>query len=109
MNNKIAFIGAGNMNSAIILGLLNSGVSPQDIMVSNPSQEKRLALANQHGIEQTADNLEAAAFADTIVLGVKPHLIGHVCQEMASAMDISDKCFVSVAAGCTVAQIQQAL
>jgi pyrroline-5-carboxylate reductase len=40
---KIAFIGAGNMNSAIILGLLNSGMNAKDIIVANPSPAKREA------------------------------------------------------------------
>lgn len=107
--NKVAFIGAGNMNSAIILGLINNGFSSENIIVSNPSPEKREALAKQHGIKHTASNSEAAEFADVIVLGVKPHLIETVCQELASAIDVSQKCFISVAAGTTMAQIQTAL
>ncbi|QOL25696.1 pyrroline-5-carboxylate reductase [Thalassotalea sp. LPB0316] len=106
---KVAFIGAGNMNSAVILGLINSGFAPTNIMVTNPSPEKREKLAAQHGILQSADNLEAAKFADVIVLGVKPHLITQVSREIAEAIDVSEKCFISVAAGTTMAQIQQAL
>jgi len=108
-SNKVAFIGAGNMNSAIILGLLNSGVAPTNIIVSNPSSEKRVALTEQYGIANTADNIAAAEFADTIVLGVKPHLIASVCQQLAEKLNLTNKCFISVAAGTTVAQIQQAL
>ena len=106
---KIAFIGAGNMNSAIILGLLNSGVNPEHIIVSNPSPEKREALAKQYGIQQTPNNSEAVAFADTVVLGVKPHFISEVCQDLREKTDVSSKCFLSVAAGTPVAQIQEAL
>lgn len=106
---KVAFIGAGNMNRAIILGLINSGFDPKSVMVTNPSPEKRLQLAEQHGILNSADNLEAAKFADIIVLGVKPHLITQVCSEMAAEIDVQNKCFISVAAGTTMAQIQTAL
>ncbi len=106
---KIAFIGAGNMNRAIIIGLINNGVPSTTIMVSNPSPEKRIALGYEFGILQTGDNLEAAAFADVIVLGVKPHFIADVCQQISQAMDISGKCFISVAAGTTIEQIQTAL
>ena len=107
--NKIAFIGAGNMNSAIILGLINNGYEPKNIMVSNPSPEKRIALSEQFGILQTEDNIIAAEFADVIVLGVKPHLIEQVCAQIASQVTIDNKCFISVAAGTTMAQIQAAL
>ncbi len=106
---KIAFIGAGNMNGAIISGLVKTGFSAENIIVSNPSAEKRQALQQQLGILQTPSNIEAANFADFIVLGVKPHLIAGVCQEISQEIDISNKCFISVAAGCTVAQMQTAL
>ena len=38
---KIAFIGAGNMNRAIIIGLIKSGFPPANVIVSNPSPQKR--------------------------------------------------------------------
>lgn len=106
---KVAFIGAGNMNSAVILGLINAGVSPSNIMVTNPSPEKREKLAQTHGILHTANNVEAAEFADFIVLGVKPHLITQVTNDIANQIDVSQKCFISVAAGTTMAQIHQSL
>ncbi len=106
---KIAFIGAGNMARAIIIGLVNSGVAAKNIIVANPSSEKRVQLASEFGVQQTSSNSEAANFADIIVLCVKPHFICDVCQQLTSAIDIANKLFISVAAGTTVAQIQQAL
>jgi len=106
---KIAFIGAGNMARAIIVGLISSGVAAKNIMVANPSPEKRVQLANEFGVQHTSDNIEAATFADIIVLSVKPHFICDVCEQLSGALDISNKLFISVAAGTTVAQIQQAL
>ena len=110
---KIAFIGAGNMNGSIIGGLIQQGTNADDIIVSNPSPEKRERLAASLGIHQTGDNAEAVAFADIIVLGVKPHLIGGVCQEFSGEFQQNpqwqNKCFMSVAAGCTIAQMQTAL
>ncbi|MEW6998331.1 pyrroline-5-carboxylate reductase [Colwelliaceae bacterium BS250] len=106
---KVAFIGAGNMSKAIILGLINQGFEAKNIMVSNPSAGKREALASEYGVLQTADNIEAANFSDNIVLSVKPHLIKDVCQQITSAIDISNKCFISLAAGISITQIQSAL
>ena len=107
--NKIAFIGAGNMARAIIIGLVNSGVAPQNIMVANPSAAKRLKLADEFGVQQTHDNNKASEFAEVVVLCVKPHFIVEVCQQISQAINISGKLFISVAAGTTVAQIQLAL
>lgn len=106
---KIAFIGAGNMNRAIIIGLINSGFAPANVIVSNPSPEKRESLAKELGILQTADNIEAANFADIIVLGVKPYLITDVCQNLSASIELDNKCFISVAAGTTIEQMQTAL
>lgn len=107
--NKIAFIGAGNMARAIIIGLVNSGVLPESIMVANPSEGKRLQLAKEFGVLQTSDNLKASEFADVVVLCVKPHFIADVCTQISHAIDIAGKLFISVAAGTTVEQIQTAL
>lgn len=106
---KIAFIGAGNMNGAIIGGLINNGVDPKSIIVTNPSPEKREALSAKYKILNTADNLEAVNFADIIILGVKPHFIVEVCEHIADNVNIENKCFVSVAAGCLLKNIQTAL
>lgn len=107
--NKIAFIGAGNMARAIIIGLVNSGITPQDIMVANPSETKRLDLAKEFGVLQTHDNIKASEFADVIVLCVKPHFIIDVCQQIGQTIKASTKLFISVAAGGTIAQIQHTL
>lgn len=106
---KVAFIGAGNMNAAIIKGLINNGFQADHIIVSNPSPEKRETLAAELGIKQTAENNEAVTFADIIILGVKPYLIAEVCEAFTQHCSLDGKCFLSVAAGTTVAQIQQAL
>jgi pyrroline-5-carboxylate reductase len=106
---KIAFIGAGNMNGAIISGLIKHGYCTGDIIVSNPSAPKRLALKEKLGILHTSNNLEAAKFADYIVLGVKPHFTEQVCKEIAGKIDVSTKCFISITAGCTISQIQRFL
>ena len=75
---NVAFIGAGNMNGAIISGLVQNGYSAENIIVSNPSAEKRLALQESLGIKQTQCNIEAVQFADVIVLGVKPVSYTHL-------------------------------
>jgi pyrroline-5-carboxylate reductase len=106
---NLAFIGAGNMCRAIVHGLINHGTNPSSIMVSNPSAEKRVAMAQQFGITQTDDNIAAAGFADIIFLCVKPHLIGAVCAQLAENIEMSGKCVMSVAAGTTMHQMEQAL
>ncbi|MET1257141.1 pyrroline-5-carboxylate reductase [Aliikangiella maris] len=95
---KIAFIGCGNMAKAIINGLVASGWPAKQIIASNPSNDKLIPLANQLAIATTNNNLEAAGFADIIILAVKPQKLTQVCQQLAK-VDLSKKLLISVAAG----------
>ena len=106
---KVAFIGAGNMSRAILVGMVNNGFTASNIIVSNPSAPKREALALDFGVQQTSDNIEACNFADVIILSVKPHLIKDVCQQIKDNIDIANKCFISVAAGVSLAQMHSVL
>ncbi|WP_371188361.1 pyrroline-5-carboxylate reductase [Thalassotalea maritima] len=109
MNKNVAFIGAGNMNRCILIGMINGNFPSSSIMVTNPSPEKRQALANDYGVLEDSDNHKAVSFADVIILGVKPHLIKSVCADIKANVDISGKCFVSVAAGVSIEQMQRVL
>ena len=60
MNDQIGFIGGGNMAQAIITGLLKSGRSSSDILVSDPNQDCRKALATM-GITSFADSSSVMA------------------------------------------------
>ena len=70
----IAFIGGGNMASAIIGGLRASGRPATDLIVVEPNADQRARLAQEHGVHA----LEAAgaelARAGTVVWAVKPQL-----------------------------------
>lgn len=105
---KLAFIGAGNMSRSIISGLVNSGYDSKHILASNPSTGKLDELKSSFGIHTTQSNLEACEFADAIVLAVKPQIMGEMCQSLPSSK-LNGKLFLSIAAGLTVARLQQML
>ncbi|WP_026377451.1 pyrroline-5-carboxylate reductase [Aestuariibacter salexigens] len=106
---RLAFIGAGNMPRSIIGGLVESGYPAQNITASNPSTPKLDALQADFAIRVTTSNLEAMQQADIIVLSVKPQLMEQVCAELKQAPDLDKKVFVSIAAGIEVARLQQML
>ncbi len=105
----IAFIGAGNMSKAIISGLIDAGYPARNVIASNPSEGKLVALHNLYGISYTNDNVKALNQADTIVLAVKPQLMEAVCQDLADRADLSSKLFISIAAGIDQQRLQQML
>jgi pyrroline-5-carboxylate reductase len=70
----IAFIGGGNMASAIIGGLLRAGMRPAQFIVVEPHAPQRDKLAADFGIAAQAAGDAALAAASTIVWAVKPQL-----------------------------------
>src|SRR5579864_2299447 len=71
---RIAVIGAGNMGSALIGGILKGGVADREHLAATVrTAEHAEELAAKYGICVTAGgNREAAAGADLVVLAVKP-------------------------------------
>lgn len=105
----IAFIGAGNMTRAIISGMCASGYTPNKIIASNPSREKLDRLKDDFSVNITQDNGQAAQQADAIVLAVKPQLMKQMCAKLAEQTDLSDKLFISIAAGIPAQRLKQML
>jgi pyrroline-5-carboxylate reductase len=104
----VAFIGAGNMARCVIAAMVNAGYPAENIIAANRSQPKLTALAADYGIHTTLDNIEAVKKADVIVLAVKPQMMQDLCASLiAAAPEISEKLFVSLAAGITTARYQQ--
>ena len=62
---KLGFIGCGNMAQAMITGILKQNVvSPDELIVSNPHEEKTAKLKEQFGILTTTDNKKTAKEAE---------------------------------------------
>ena len=111
-NQKIGFIGIGNMASAIIDGILKSGrISPFDIFMYNPHPEKMERFVNV-GCIASASSAELFRTCDTVFLCVKPQIFPSVLQELKSLFSersLSDVLFVSIAAGVTFKNLRDAI
>ena len=106
---KIAFIGSGNMAEALIKGLLASGASPAHEIVGTDTRKERLAeLEKRYGIRTSTDNAATAAWAELIVLAVKPQGMSKALDQIASVID-PKKLVLSVAAGVPIAALERKL
>ena len=98
-NPNIAFIGAGNMASSIIGGLVAKGFAAEAIIASDPYTESLNKLANIAPVRTTDDNHRAIAAADVVVLAVKPQLMKPILEDLASSAQQNKPLFISIAAG----------
>ena len=108
MNNKphIVFIGAGNMASSIIGGLVANDYPAGMITASAPSQENLSALTSQFKVNTTSDNHQATAEADILVLAVKPQILQAVCEDLAATLADKTPLIISIAAGVEIPYLE---
>jgi pyrroline-5-carboxylate reductase len=89
-NSRIAFVGGGNMASAIIGGLLQQGLAASQVAVVEPFAEARARLRQQFGVAAQEQADATLATAGLVVWAVKPQTFkeaaaqarGHVQQAL---------------------------
>jgi pyrroline-5-carboxylate reductase len=101
---QIAFIGGGNMATALISGLLRKPRPGISIRVAEPNEETRKRLRAEFALETFATAAEAVGNSDVIVLAVKPQVMPVVLQEIHNHV-LPTQLVLSIAAGTTIASI----
>ena len=96
---RICFIGAGNMASSLIGGLIHNGHEPDSITACDINAEQLQQLAEFFEINTSTDNLASAANADIVMLAVKPQIMREVCQQLSQLPANAAQLFISIAAG----------
>lgn len=103
---KIGFIGAGNMASSIMNGLINANViNVSDLSISDHDSEK-LKFWKEKGAFVSNDNKLIASNSEIVFFAVKPNVLPSVLDEI----DGNDKkLYISIAAGVTVRFLESKL
>lgn len=102
---SIGFIGAGNMASALVGGMIANGISADSIMLSDINQEQLQQLKKQFGIRIAKNNQELIQTCKTVVLAVKPQVMRDVISELASDLRKHKPLLISIAAGITISSL----
>jgi pyrroline-5-carboxylate reductase len=96
---KISFIGAGNMATSLIGGLLADGRAPATIHVTDVDSERLNTLQQRFNINVCDSNSAAAEAADILVLAVKPQVLKTVAEDMRASVQQRQPLVISIAAG----------
>ena len=102
-NDNIAFIGGGNMASAIIGGLLKRGASADNLLVVEPLEEQRNKLTAQFGVQAREAPSAHLTSAGLVVWAVKPQTFKDAA--LQTRFHTKAALHLSVAAGVTSSSI----
>lgn len=108
-NATIAFIGAGNMGTSLIGGLIADDVSADKIWAADPNIEKLESLQQRFGIHTHTDNETAVQHADVIVIAVKPQGMADTLKNLQTHLPQKPVLLMSVAAGININAIEKCL
>jgi len=104
---KVGFIGAGNMAAALVGGMINKGLAPDDVLVFDPDEGKTNMLRHRFAIGVAGNNTEILGQCDVVVLAVKPQVMRDVLTPLAAGVPDTPPLIISVAAGIRVPSIEE--
>ena len=107
---KIGLIGAGNMGSAILRGMIDAEYVKASQMVVCDASKKRIEeiAADYPSLTFCDSSVDLVEQCDMIILAVKPYILGGVLKEIRPALTEGKK-LISIAAGWTVEMLTKAV
>lgn len=99
---KLGFIGSGNMASAMMGGIIRSGIfAPDEIIVSDVSDSALERVRSEYSVNTTTDNTEVVKNSEAFILAVKPQYYSAVISEI-SAYVTDSQLVITIAPGQTL-------
>lgn len=111
---KVAMLGLGSMNVAVLKSLIKAGIPPENVVGTTMSVVSATLKSRELGIQVLANEQETGANrvavhgVDLAIVGVLPPFVAGICTEISQ--DLPDRALVvSVAAGVSVGALESAL
>ena len=105
---KLAFIGMGNMATALAKGFIASGkLNHTDIIAYDPCTDMLLEKGESIGFVTATTPTEAVAAANMVLIACKPHQVEHAVDSIKDAL--AGKALLSIALGWDHAKYQTIL
>ncbi len=99
VNIKIGFLGTGNMGSALIKGIIKSGiVRLENISIYDIDENKTAILHDDTGVLIAKNSSELVEKSDIIIMAVKPDVVSKALEPCKGSFD-NKKILVSTAVG----------
>jgi len=112
MNDKgtvITIIGAGNMGSAILAGIIREGLTaPENVRTADKHEARLQELQAEYGITPFTDNRQAIESADVVILCIKPQHLKYVLQDLDNRLP-KKTLVISIVAGVPLAVLAEGL
>ncbi len=109
LTQRIGFIGAGQMATALGRGFVGAGqVASEQIMAADPEAAARDRFTEATGGAATANNAELLQQSDVVFLAVKPQHMAAVMAELKGQLT-AEQLVVSIAAGVRLATLAKGL
>lgn len=106
---RIGFVGAGKMATALAGGFIKSGIClPDQIAAFDPSADAAAAFREQTGGATLPENADVLSQSDVVFLAVKPQHIDAVLQELDRTVQ-ETHLVVSIIAGVSTGRIAKSL
>lgn len=108
---RVGFIGAGNMAEAIASALVQKGIfDKNNISMADIDEDRLNFVKGKYGVQTTSNITDLVKENDIIILSVKPQVMDKVLGEISGSFNTDKrKLFVSIAAGITTEKIEKYL
>jgi pyrroline-5-carboxylate reductase len=108
VNKKIAIIGAGNLGTSLVKGLVESKIYSPETFTLTRRNTAKLSAFKELGCSIATNNIEAIKNADIIILAVLPQKVNEILNELKGNVQ-DNQLVISLVSGVKVKNIQDIL